>query len=38
MRDRKEREEKDIDIAEFRDHLETEVEQQRTAVTFLAGR
>ncbi|MDT3434468.1 threonine--tRNA ligase [Haloarcula sp. 1CSR25-25] len=38
VRDRKEREEKDIDIAEFRDHLETEVEQQRTAVTFLAGR
>ena len=38
VRDRKEREEKDIDIAEFRDHLETEIEQQRTAVTFLAGR
>ena len=38
VRDRKEREEKDIDLAEFADHLETEVEQQRTAVTFLAGR
>ena len=38
VRDRKEREEKDIDLAEFADHLDTEIEQQRTAVTFLAGR
>jgi len=38
VRDRKEREEKGIDLEAFRDHLETEVEQQRTAVTFLAGR
>jgi len=38
VRDRKEREEKDIDLDEFSDHLETEVAQQRTAVTFLAGR
>jgi len=38
VRDRKEREEKEVDLDEFRDHLETEVAQQRTAVTFLAGR
>jgi threonyl-tRNA synthetase len=38
VRDRKEREETEVDLAEFRDHLETEVAQQRTAVTFLAGR
>ncbi|MDS0283406.1 threonine--tRNA ligase [Haloarcula onubensis] len=38
VRDRTEREEKDVGIDEFRDHLETEVDQQRTAVTFLAGR
>jgi len=38
VRDRKEREAKDIDLAEFREHLETEIDQQRTAVTFLAGR
>ena len=35
VRDRKEREEKDVDLAEFADHLEREVEQKRTAVTFL---
>ena len=38
VRDRTEREAKDIELDEFRDHLETEVAQQRTAVTFLAGR
>jgi threonyl-tRNA synthetase len=38
VRDRMEREEKEIDLDEFADHLETEVAQQRTAVTFLAGR
>ncbi|WP_262180413.1 threonine--tRNA ligase [Haloarcula laminariae] len=38
VRDRKEREETDIPLDEFADHLETEIEQQRTAVTFLAGR
>ena len=38
VRDRKEREEKDIPLEEFADHLETEIAQQRTAVTFLAGR
>ena len=38
VRDRKEREAKDVDVAAFREHLETEVAQQRTAVTFLAGR
>ncbi|WP_226023129.1 threonine--tRNA ligase [Halomicrobium salinisoli] len=35
VRDRKEREEKDVQLAEFREHLETEVEQKRTDVTFL---
>jgi len=35
VRDRKEREEKDVDLADFADHLGTEVEQKRTAVTFL---
>jgi len=38
VRDRKEREETDIPLDEFRDHLTTEVEQQRSAVTFLATR
>jgi threonyl-tRNA synthetase len=36
VRDRTEREEKDIDLDEFAAHLETEIDQQRTAVTFLA--
>ncbi len=35
VRDRKEREQKDVQLAEFREHLETEVEQKRTDVTFL---
>jgi threonyl-tRNA synthetase len=35
VRDRKEREEKNVSLAEFREHLETEVDQKRTAVTFL---
>ena len=35
VRDRKEREEKDVNLADFADHLETEVDQKRTAVTFL---
>jgi len=38
VRDRQEDEEKDVELDEFRDHLETEVEQQRSAVTFLATR
>ena len=38
VRDRKEREEKAVTLSEFREHLATEVAQQRTAVTFLAGR
>ena len=38
VRDRKEHEAKDVDLDEFARHLETEVAQQRTAVTFLAGR
>jgi len=38
VRDRKEREAKDVALDEFAGHLETEVAQQRTAVTFLAGR
>jgi len=36
VRDRKEREEKDVDLDAFREHLEREVDQKRTAVTFLA--
>jgi threonyl-tRNA synthetase len=36
VRDRMEREEKDVDLARFRDHLETELGQKRTAPTFLA--
>jgi len=35
VRDRKEREEKDLELSDFRDHLETEVDQKRTAVTYL---
>jgi threonyl-tRNA synthetase len=38
VRDRQEDEETEIELEEFRDHLETEVEQQRSAVTFLATR
>ncbi|ACV47510.1 MULTISPECIES: threonine--tRNA ligase [Halomicrobium] len=35
VRDRKEREEKDLELADFEQHLEREVEQKRTAVTYL---
>ncbi|WP_153552515.1 threonine--tRNA ligase [Halomicrobium sp. LC1Hm] len=35
VRDRKEREEKDLELADFKQHLEREVEQKRTAVTYL---
>ncbi|WP_225335045.1 threonine--tRNA ligase [Halomicrobium urmianum] len=35
VRDRKERERKDVQLADFREHLETEIEQKRTDVTFL---
>ncbi|MBO4248793.1 threonine--tRNA ligase [Halomicrobium sp. IBSBa] len=35
VRDRKEREEKDLQLADFKQHLEREVEQKRTAVTYL---
>ena len=38
VRDRKENEEKDVELGEFRDHLHTEIDQKRTAVTFFAGR
>ena len=37
VRDRKEREEKEVSLVDFREHLEREVEQKRTAVTFLVG-
>ena len=36
VRDRKEREANDVDIGAFRDHLDLELDQKRTAVTFLA--
>ena len=35
VRDRKEREEKDLELSDFKQHLETEIEQKRTAVTYL---
>lgn len=35
VRDRKEREETNVSLEEFADHLHTEVDQKRTAVTFL---
>jgi threonyl-tRNA synthetase len=35
VRDRKEREEKDLELDDFADHLETEIDQKRTAVTYL---
>jgi len=35
VRDRQEREEQGVDLADFRDHLELEVEQKRTGLTFL---
>jgi threonyl-tRNA synthetase len=35
VRDRKEREEKDLQLSDFREHLDTEVDQKRTAVTYL---
>jgi len=35
VRDRKEREEKDLELSDFAEHLEREVEQKRTAVTYL---
>jgi len=36
VRDRKEREEKDVEVAEFREHLGREIDGKRTDVTFLA--
>ena len=38
VRDRKENEAQDVALGEFRDHLHTEIDQKRTAVTFFAGR
>jgi threonyl-tRNA synthetase len=37
VRDRKERERKDVDPGVFRDHLRTEVDQKRLEPTFLSG-
>ncbi|MFB6074709.1 MAG: threonine--tRNA ligase [Haloarculaceae archaeon] len=36
VRDRREREENDVDLAAFREHLEREVDQKHTDVTFLS--